>query len=367
MAINKNNNATFDVAMENSVLNKYGMNILNTPFVYDDDIELGLGEKYIIVEKLIEAHEFAKINVLAGNITGRGFATNVCTFDRAWSLGTNFNNTRNDISSVCGERSAILASYNEALLRYSRRPKGKFDFKIKYLCMASNIELEETSSMIAPCEDCLSWLNTNRYFNFNTLVFSFERLENKELVVRASRLVNFLPYKTYATSSDFSLNKEIRFSKNSQVSLVKFNLKPNDILELLNETYKNYQKNNFANVSKQNISASIIANNEIITASKIDWTKRWNTEALEICASKAIEKYGNNTTISAVAYFGDESSIQNGEIYNDGLVSIKSLGRIRQKYASNDTLMVLNFQNYILITTIGEYLPKKFEQGYKIS
>ena len=90
-------------------------------------------------------------------------------------------------------------------------------------------------------------------------------------------------------------------------------------------------------------------------------------EALEIAASKAIEKFGNKTAINAVAYFGDESSVQNGEIYNDGLVSIKSLGRIRQKYASNDTLMVLNFQNYILITTIGEYLPKKFEQGYKIS
>jgi NAD(P)-dependent dehydrogenase (short-subunit alcohol dehydrogenase family) len=128
---------------------------------------------YEIVEKLLEAHEFAKINVMAGNITARGFATNVCTVDRAWSMGTNFNNTRNDISSICGERSAILASYNEALLRFSRRPKNKFDFKIKYLCMASNVGLDEiTHEMITPCEDCLSWLNTNRYFNFNTLVFS---------------------------------------------------------------------------------------------------------------------------------------------------------------------------------------------------
>lgn len=361
-----NSNAQFETNIENSLLNKYGMNILNTPFVSDDDIQLGLGERYIIVEKLLEAHEFAKINVMAGNITNRGFATNVCTVDRAWSMGTNFNNTRNDISSICGERSAILTAYNEALIRYSRRPKGKFDFKIKYLCMASNIDLDEITEMIAPCEDCMSWLNTNRYFNFNTLVFSFERIKG-ELVVRASRLASFLPYKTYATSNQFNLNKEIRFSKNSQVSFVKFKLEPKDALDLLNEAYKKYEKNDFTTISKQKIAASIISNNEIISAFKIDWTKRWHVEPLEACASLAIEKFKKETNIKAIAYFGDEVSVNNGEMYNDGVVSIKSLGRIRQKYATNDTLLILNFQNYILITTIGEYLPKKFEQGYKIT
>ena len=361
-----NNNTDFSTNIENSLLIKYGMNILNTPFVSDDDIELGLGERYIVVEKLLEAHEFAKINVQAGNITGRGFATNICTVDRAWSLGTNFNNTRNDISSICGERSAILFAYNEALLRYSRRPKGKFDFKIKYLCMASNIDLDEITEMIAPCEDCLSWLNTNRYFNFNTLIFSFERIQG-ELVVRASRLANFLPFKTYATSNQFDLNKEIRFSKNAQVSFVKFKLEPKDALELLNKSHETYKENNFTNVSNQNIACSIIANNEMFSSFKVDWTKRWHVEPLESAVSSAISKYKKETVIKAIAYFGDETTTVNGEIHNDGVVSIKSLGRIRQKYASNDTLLILNFQNYILITTIGEYLPKKFEQGYKIS
>ena len=65
-----NSNSKFETNIENSLLNKYGMNILNTPFVSDDDIQLGLGERYIIVEKLLEAHEFAKTNVQAGNITG---------------------------------------------------------------------------------------------------------------------------------------------------------------------------------------------------------------------------------------------------------------------------------------------------------
>ena len=361
----ENKNAKFDTGLETSLLNKYGMNILNTPFVSDDDISLGLGEKYLIVEKLLEAHEFAAANVMAGNITGRGFATNVCTVDRAWSMGTNFNNTRNDISSVCGERSAILSSYNDALLRYSRRPRGKFDFKIKYLCMASNLSLDEITTMIAPCEDCLSWLNTNRYFNFNTLVFSFEKLEG-ELVVRASKLSSFLPYKTLSTSTQYSENKEIRVSKGAKNSFAKFRVNVSEMLIMLNKTYEKYKDVNYSTVSKQNIACSILVNNELISSTKVDWTKRWNVEPLEYCTVSAIEKYGDDTKIQALCYFGDEYSSNNGEFYNDGLVSIKSLGRIRQKYADADTLIVLNFQNYIQITTVGEYLPKKFEQGYKI-
>lgn len=327
---------------------------------------MGLGERYLIVEKLIEAHEVAKANVLAGNITGRGFATNVCTNDFYWSVGTNFNNTRNDISSVCGERSAILSSYNEALLRFSKNPKRKFDFKIKYLCMASNDELEDVKETITPCEDCLSWLNTNRYFNFNTLVFGFEKDDKNNLVVRASRLANFLPYRTSKTSLDFSLDKEIKISENAKNSMEKYAISIEDAKKLLESANQTYKNNEFSKISNQNIACSILANDEIFTSYKIDWTKRWNVEPLKNCVVRAIEKYSTNTQVKAIAYFGDEFSRNNGELYNDGLVSIKSLGRIRQKYACADTLMILNLDGYILITTIGEYLPKKFVQGYKI-
>ena len=88
---------------------------------------------------------------------------------------------------------------------------------------------------------------------------------------------------------------------------------------------------------------------------------------MENCVANAVEKYRKDTLIKAIAYFGDECAKDKDKIYYDGTVSIKSLGRIRQKYAQNDTLLILNFENHILITTIGEYLPKKFEQGYKIS
>lgn len=345
----------------NPLIDKYGVEILSTPFVFDNsiDFEIDIEEKHLIIKKLLEAHELALINVKAGNITKRGFATNVCTQDNYWSIGTNFNNTRNDISSVCGERSAILASYNEALLRYSKNPVGAFVFKIKYLCMASNIDLKDIKETIAPCEDCLSWLNTNKYFDFNTLIFSFERDENNELIIKASKLTDFLPYKNLKTSTNYSQNKEIKYTKNAYQIYQKLNIKKEDIISILEKNISLYKNNQHHKTSGQNIVCSIVSNNKIYSSQKIDWTKRWNTEPLENCATKAIEENGLDARISLVSYFGDEAP--------DNLVSIKSLGRIRQKYANNDTLLVLNFESYILITTIGEYLPKKFKQGYKIS
>ena len=108
-----------------------------------------------------------------------------------------------------------------------------------------------------------------------------------------------------------------------------------------------------------------MVNDEIITSSKIDWTRRWNVEALELCCAKGIEKFGENTKIKAICYFGDEFANNNPKL-NDGVVSIKSLGRIRQKYATNDTLLILNCEDKIKIMTNAKYLPKKFIQGYRI-
>ena len=141
------------------LINRYRTDVNNIPVISDFDLNISLTEKYLIIEKLLEAHNLAVANVCAGNITKRGFATNVMTNDGYWSIGTNFNNTRNDISSVCGERSAILESYNEALLRFANSQSKFFNFKIKYICMAQSDELCMIKNSAVPCEDCLSWLH----------------------------------------------------------------------------------------------------------------------------------------------------------------------------------------------------------------
>ena len=348
-----------------SLIEKYEINVLSMPVISDSGLNLSIGEKTLIVEKMLEAHELALANVKAGNITKRGFASNVCTTDGYWSIGTNFNNTRNDISSVCGERSAILASYNSALLRYSKTG-GEFNFKIKYLCMAQSDELFEIKKSAVPCEDCLSWLNTNRYFDENTLIFSFAKDENNILSLKATKLVDLLPCKNYVLSKEFIKGKQIKYSNNAMKSMEMYSISENDMLHILEINQKLYEENNFVKISNQNIVCSVVANEKLYSAAKIDWTKRWFTEPLEVAAYKALEDNKEFTKITAVCYLGDNYFENGDEYYEDGAISIKSIGRIRQKYATNSTLLILNLENYILVTTIGEYLPKKFQQGYKI-
>ena len=350
-----------------SLIQKYEIDFLNFPVISDVDVELSLADKAIIIDKLLQAHNLAKINVQAGNITNRGFASNICTKDGIWGLGTNFNNTRNDISSVCGERSAILCAYNNALINFAKdnNQEKVFDFKIKYICMAQDIDLNKITTSAVPCEDCLSWINTNRFFDDETYIFSFEKNHQGELALRITTMMELLPYKNVLTSNKFDLSKEIKITKSAQKSIEKNNIQQETLLNLLKKAYENYSNNNLAQISNQNIACSILANDEIFIAKKVDYSKRWFSDVLELASYKAIEKYQDITNIQAIAYFGDEI-INDKSKLNDGVVSLKALGRIRQKYATNETLLVLNLSDKIIITTIGGYLPKKFIQGYKI-
>ncbi len=344
---------------------KYGIDVFKIPFVSEIDFEIDNTKKVTILQKLLEAHELALINVKAGNITGRGFATNACTYDGYWSIGTNFNNTRNDISSICGERSAILSAYNDALIRFSKSNSDEFVFKIKYLCMAQSIKFENMTKTAVPCEDCLSWLNTNRYFDDNTTIFSFEKNDELGVFVRATKLCELLPYKDFVTSNIYSPDKEILSSARAKETMAEEKISNDDIYKLLKTSFDTYKNNAMTNISNQNIACTILTDENIYSQNKADWTKRWHVEPLEACVYKArnLEK---NLKIRAISYFGDEYAKNDNIKYLDKIVSIKTLGRIRQKYAQNSTLLILNFDERVLVITLGEYLPKKFIQGYKI-
>lgn len=344
------------------ILERNKIDISKISFISDFKIELSEHDKNVILQKLLEAHELALANVHAGNITGRGFATAVCTIDGFWSIGTNFNNTRNDISSVCGERSAVLCAYNEALLRYANNPVGKFDFKIKYMCMAQSLGFDEMKKTSVPCEDCLSWLNTNRYFNKDTLIFAFEKNLQDGLFIKITKLIELLPYYDLITTNEYIENKKIKYTALAN-EIVQKSYSEKSIYNLLKLTYECYKNNLNSEISSQNIAASIETDNKIYSFSKCDWTRRWNVEPLEAACFNAINSE-NNVTIKVICYFGDEYSKTSG--YFDKVVSIKSLGRTRQKYADNNTLMILNTKENILVLTLGEFLPKKFQQGYKI-
>ena len=101
---------------EESILEKYGINPDEVEVkASSSDIVVSGAEKQLLIKKILEAHDFARKNYLYGNISGRAFATNLCLEDGTWHLGTNFNNTRSDLSSICGERTALLKAYNNLL------------------------------------------------------------------------------------------------------------------------------------------------------------------------------------------------------------------------------------------------------------
>lgn len=356
---------SFDLSKYN-LLKKYNINVDEIPIISDSGIVLSFEEKALILDKLLEAHELAIINVKMGNITGRGFASNICSYENVWALGTNFNNTRNDISSICAERSAILALYNNALLNKLKNPELNFDLKIKYICMAPSIPLNEIDRAVVPCEDCLSWLNTNRFFDDETCVFCFEKNNEGVLSIKISKLIELLPFRNTDLSFEFSENKKIRYSKNAQLACSYWGIETKDILTVMKKNHEEFLKYKFQNISKQNIVCSILANDEIFSCQKLDWTKRWFVEPLEVAAYNAIQKFGQDIKISMVSYLGNPISKNNNHEFNDGVVSIKSLGRIRQKYATSDTILALNLKDEIYVVTMSDYLPQKFIQGYKI-
>ena len=231
--------------------------------------------------------------------------------------------------------------------------------------MAQAIDLNEPHISAVPCEDCLSWFNTNRYFGDNTIIFSFEKDYKSGLIIRAVSLIELLSCRNLKTSNVFKLDKEIKYSKNAVKSIQKLNLEENKILGLLNKTYKSYKDAKRINISNQYISCSILVDDKIYSANKTDWTKRWFVEPLDYLLKNTLDKSNSSIKIDAISYFGDEYSGVEQDKFDDGVVSIKALGRVRQKYATSDTIIILNLADCIYVTTIGEFLPKKFVQGYK--
>ena len=318
-------------------------------------------DKNLIIDKFIEANILARKNIESGNITNRGIAANVCTFDNVWSLGTNFNNTRNDISSLCAERSAILSSYNNFLLNRN----SSSTFKIKYLVLVSSLSFNQKEPLLVPCEDCLCWFNNSRYFDSKTTIFTLDKTGDIPLI-KTFRVEQLLPYFKIKTTNEYSKKKNIEITKKALESMKEFAITESDIKGLFNEAYLSYKNNDLCPVSNQKISCSVLANNHIFVSKKIDWTRRWFVEPLEMCVYKAVEKLGRETFIQAIAYFGDEYFGNNDLLNQDGVVSIRSIGRIRQKQANCKTILILNLKESIKVLTIGEYLPLKFRQGYNI-
>lgn len=313
---------------------------------------------------LLYAYELAYKNSLKGSLTSSSYAAGVVLEDDSAYFGVNFNNTRNEISSMCAERMAILSAFNNKIKEYN--PKEKFDYKIKYILMF-HFQKENVfwTDKITPCADCLSWFNTGKNLSADTKIVSLKKNE-EGIYLDIQPLENFLPLRNLSYQVLENINNiEIVRSKNAEKSPVD----DRKILELYKKTYEEYKNNNMTKTSGQNIAAGVLSNGEIFTGIKIDYSKRWFTEPLEMASIKAVEKFRDNTKIEAVCYVGEEYTVsESKEKSKDGLISLQTLGRISTRFAGDDTLVITSSNNKIEARTIADYMPDKhkFIQDYEI-
>ena len=320
-------------------------------------------EKGFLIQRLFDCYTLARKNKLKGMLSSSSYSCCLVLDDNSYYFGINFNNTRNEISSLCAERMATVGAY---LSQTSKFKEGeKFQYKIKYILIASyrgeGIFYEDR---ITPCADCLSWFNADSHIASDTKIVSFKKDEKGEIYLDLTLLESYLPLRNL--SFDIAQNpKKVIWSKKAKNS----NIKESEILNLYNKTYDAYKNNNFAKTTGQNIASSALINGEIFTGLKVDFSKRWFIEPLKIALYKGIEKFGDKIKISALCYVGDEfATTENGQKNKDGLISLQALGRINIKFADENTLIVTSSKDTVEVRTIGEFMPSnhKFIHDYKI-
>lgn len=252
--------------------------------------EIPLEDKNFLICHLLETFELARKNSVKGSYTASSYACGIILDDNSIHFGINFNDTRCEISSICAERMALLEAFKSKVESFS--DNDKFVYKIKYILMSS-YEKEDIfwEDKITPCADCLSWFNASGNLSFDTKI-CYLRKENNDLLLEIQPLDKFLPlrnlsYKTYM-KDDFKIKKS--------PACQKIEVNNEKIIELYKKTLSSYLENDLAKTSGQNIAAGVIANGEIFTGVKIDFSKRWFIEPLMAASYKAIEKYKLNSS-----------------------------------------------------------------------
>lgn len=352
---------------------KSKINVDEYDLIKPKDIKITDEEKAVLIEKIIQANELARKNLNWGNITKRGYATNVGLDNGNWYLATNFNNTRNNVSSICGERSAIVGAYNDLL---KSKPLDNpdnlpLDFKIKFLAMSSHEPLGTDDNADSPCVECLSWFDTTRYFSDDTLIASIQNWHGKKPALVLYKLSDFLPQRNevmkYPTCSIESA--KVDCSSDASRIMRKKGINKEFIRKQVLLTKKKYDENTMANISGQNSAASIFANGKFYTGQKTDFSKRWNLDPLEMALAKAVEINGSNTMVDAICYVGDETKENNPQmIYPDKIPNLKVIGEMQTRFADFSTLVIKTKGDEISVKTIADYMPPNFQfiQGYKL-
>jgi len=334
--------------------------------------------KEVLIKKLLEAHEHAKKNVLIGNITNSGYATNIGLIDGSWGeAATNFNDT--SLTSVCGERSSVLVLFNKTIKKISLKKlktnpeyKNQFqdNFKAKYLVMSSDKPIGTDKNASSPCADCLSWFNTDKIFRDDTQIVFFDKDETGKLCLKMRELSEALPYRNEKNSLIVGSKKlhelDFNITPDAVSAMKEKNISEKQILELMQNAQNARELNKGAKYTMENIGAAVMTDaHQIEIGKKFEWSRRWSLEPAETACLKAIESSPAGAKIDAVAYYGNGTVIDaKGVEHRDGVVSLLTLGKLKIEHGSESTLVVSVADNKIAVRTVNDYMPQQFNFIY---
>lgn len=350
--------------IKNQLFEKYSIN--------PDDVlvssECGNDEKIRLIYHLLSCYELARKNLLKGNLTASSYACGLVLNDNKVYFGINFNYTRCEISSICAERMAILDAFSEKVKEFEPDKSCRFDYEIKYILMSSYTEENVFwTNKITPCADCLSWFNTGCNLTVNTKVCSLKKDEKGKIYLDIQPLDSFLPLRNVVSNPNYQVSKDTKIQRSENAK--KANISDSELVNLYNEVYGAYKNNLLSQTSGQNVAAGAIINGEIFTGVRVDFSKRWFIEPLMAACYKGIEKYGRKSSVTAVCFVGEEYTItESNHKVRDGIVSLKTLGRINTRYALDNTIVLTAVKNRLCAYTISDYMPgeHKFIHTYEI-
>lgn len=338
---------------QRTLAEKYGINPAEVDLVKDPALALPVGKEELL-EKLLEAHEHALKNKTLGNFSGRQFSTNLLLENGQWALGTNIELTRDNV--FCGERSALVNSWNSALNKVNvedlqdpaRRTQVEDGLKGKLLAMSSG-ESPDNPSAGSPCSECQSWLATDRYFGPETLIANLGKTDQGRFFIRVRQvqdLLPLLPGQMPSNTAKSIASLPVNVSARAREAMQAQGIEADALTRLIKQAKAAYRSNDTAVHSGKNTgSAVLLSNGKTVKGQRLDWTARW-FESPELAAATRGVQSLKADRVQAVAYYGDAV-----------MPEVKTLGILAQEtWGGPDTLIAVIEQDAIEVRTIRDYM-----------
>jgi hypothetical protein len=362
----QNDRVTF-TGHRRSLVEKYGIDPQTIRVEKPDSVEIG--DKAVIVENFLKAHEQALKNQALGNESGRYWGYAVQLANGRWGVTGNIEVDYSRDKGMCAERSGLISAWNQALQRMSlpkllssprylkRQQEG---LKIKAFVAAST---EMFDPLIGhPCSECQGWMAaTNKYFSPDTLIIALRKDSPEKgsgLYLEVKRIRDIMPLIGTQQPSMADIHSipqlPIDYSPSAQTVLTALSKNypyPVDFHHLLQTAGQTYVNTPTADLSGKFEAAAVQFEDDTVSSSaRYDWTQRWMESPERLAIAKTHQdtlKQGHESGhMVAIAYYGEDKDYPSPE----------TIGLLAQKHrGSKDILIAVIENNRIQVRTFQDY------------